>query len=151
MVRSHSFRKNITFLKLDFSKPWYCTAVLWKKNAVWWLPEVSAAVLSYIRHETIFPLTHSSTTTSEDLWVSPGSHMRKKEMYTVFSSSYSFQEKHSQVKDLVLNITHAKYSHCSHWKCWLLNTGFTTLWKKLASITVIPTLPWNDWLSSILK
>lgn len=127
MVRSHSFRKNTTFLQLAFSKSWHCTAVLWK-NAVWWLPEVSAAVLSYIRHETIFPLTCSSTTTLQDLWASPGSHMREKEMYTVFSSSYSFQEKCSWVKNLVVNLMHVQYSHWGHWKWWLLNIGFTTLW-----------------------
>lgn len=148
MVRSPSFRKNTTFLQLAFSKSWHCTAVLWK-NAVWWLPEVSAAVLSYIRHETIFPLTCSSTTTLQDLWASPGSHMREKEMYTVFSSSYSFQEKCSWVNNLVVNacpifpLGSLKMVTTKHWIYYTLNN--------LASKTVTPALPWNVWLSPILK
>lgn len=150
MVRSHSFRKNTTFLQLAFSKSWYCTAVLWKKCSL------------------MTSCSECCSTQLHPAWNNISPYLFQHNYFTrsLSSSRFSYEEKgdvHSLLQLLFFprKILPRKGFRSEYYACPIFPLGslkmlITKHWlyytlKNLPSIIVILTLPGNVCLSSILK
>lgn len=150
MVRSHFFRKNTTFLKLDFSKPWYCTAVLWKKCSLMTSWSECCSTKLHPAWNNISPYSFQHNDFTRSLSFSRFSYEENGDVHSLLLLLF-FPRKILPSKALsceyytgqIFPLRSLKMLTAKHWIYYTL--------KNLASITVIPTLLWNVWLSSILK